>query len=407
MPPEYSYQAYTSDGTTETGSVEALSVSEAHQYLRNRGLVPVQVGAETVLPEQSWWRRDIEFSGRKAPLAAVAQFCDMLSAFLQAGFPLPKALSLTADSQPHKALQAGLQEAHAQLMTGRSTVEAFARLGKVLPDDLLEIIRLGDTSNRLPDVLSKAAIALRARAQAQSKLRASLVYPGILILAGLALFGVLVFFLGPALQPIFVSADIEPNPVLGLLFSLNDFLRERGVAVAIIAAAIGFGFLGVLSQPSMRRKIGLWMRYLPLIRDQLISSDVAQMARSLSLLIESGVPLPQAFKHTAKGAIGPVGVAASAAIERSETGEPIAPAFDHIWLPKSLPSILKAAEEANDWPRMLTTLADTYESISDRKRERLLQILTPTLTLVIGLSIGFVMLSVVTAMLDINELAFQ
>ncbi len=407
MAPEYRYTAYTASGSRENGTLEAVSQADALQRLKRQGMVPARVeSAEAGSDAKAWWQKDVALFSRGPGMREVARICDTLAALLRAGIALPAALSATADGIGNATTKTALLRFRDGLESGRPLQSAAGPLRDVLPAELIDLLVLGDRSNRLAVVLEEASKLFRKRAALADKLASALIYPAILVLAALGLMGVLVFFLAPALRPLFVSAGVEATGVLAMLFWANDALTANGVWIAAsLPIAFGGIYLLVTQTPFGQGIAGL-VRKAPVVGRVLLSGDLSVVARSLALLVDSGMPVQQAFRLTGSATPGDLGMALAHAAERAEHGEQIAPAFRDADVPAAFSQLLAAAEASNQWPLVLSDTADLFEAEAGRGQERLAELITPALTLLIGVVVGFVMISVVGAILDINELSF-
>lgn len=418
----FHYQAYTAQGIVTRGTIVADGVEAAVDALYGSGLTPfetygistekagkpapAQIRADqTGLP---FWKREILESNRFS-LKELTAFTVELASLRNSGLPLDAAFRIIAGpgaSSRTVRLANGLLK---DVLAGLQLSEAMARRHEIFPSDYLAILSAGEAGGATGQVLKQIADLLTRRLEVRSKIASALVYPLILILMSLVSVGVIVFVLVPSISPIFTDAGL---PLPGILKTLADLQENWMRSVLFLAGLVGMGVL-LWSKATRSTEIMLGLdrlKYsLPVVGKLIQAREAGGFARALGTLLNAKVPMMSAMQ-TARALVTNryLNGLYKSAIDRVPEGTPLHRAFDQTGLlpPTSL-RLVAVGEESGQLGPMLMQVAMVLESELQRHIERIVGLLTPILTLVIGGSIGGLIMQVMTAVLSINDLAFQ
>jgi general secretion pathway protein F len=250
---------------------------------------------------------------------------------------------------------------------------------------------------------------LARRLEIRGKITAALVYPVILVLMSLVSVAVIVFVLIPNISPVFIDAGL---PLPGILSTFAD-IQDNWVTV-IVLLGIGAFVLTLLWRKAMQNdELLLAMdrakSALPLIGKLIRAREAGGFARALGTLLGARVPLMSAM-HTARALVinRHLNALYRHAIVQVPEGTPLHRAFDGTGLlPAASLRLIAVGEESGQLGAMLMQVANVIEADLQRHIERVVGLLTPILTLAVGGSIGGLIMQVMSAVLSINNLAFQ
>jgi general secretion pathway protein F len=418
----FHYRAYTAQGVITTGAIVADGIDAAVDALYGSGLTPfetlhvpgekagrfapAQVGADkTRVPI---WKREI-FQSNRFSLKELTAFTVELSSLRNSGLPLDAAFRIIAGpgaSPKTVRLAGGLLK---DVLGGLQLSEAMARRPEVFPSDYLAILGAGESGGATGQVLKQIAELLTRRLELRGKITSALIYPLILILMSLVSVGVIVFVLLPSIAPIFTDAGL---PLPGILKTLSD-LQENWLRTASVAGVAGIAVAAAWSRAKQNAGImhGLdRLKYsLPVVGKLIQSREAGRFARALGTLLSARVPMMWAMQ-TARALVTNryLNGLYEKAIERVPEGTPLHRAFDGTGLlPATSLRLVAVGEESGQLGPMLIQVATVLEGDLQRRIEQMVGLLTPALTLAIGSGIGALIMQVMTAVLSINDLAFQ
>lgn len=398
----FSFRAYAPSGELETGSIDAVDEGDAHNQLSARGLIPARIGQEEeALP---WWKRDITLRSVRPGNFELARFSELTSTLLFSGMRLQAAMEVAAETFKSEAAKKGIKNVVRDLGAGLPLVDALNKEHRVFPEEFIRFLSLGDSSNALASVLERMAKFYDNRAAAAARIKSALIYPTILILSAFVLFGVLAFWLAPALQPMFVSTGSQPGGVIEFFFYVNEAIRGNIFAV-FIACLVALPFVPILiATPKVRTAISTFFTRLPLIKQITTVSELSTGCRSAALLIESGQTLQRALRQVAQHSKPPIADIFARGADAAEHGKSIPNAMSDPIMPAALPHMLRVADSANTWTKTLETASDLLDRDVQTRQERLIALLTPAITLISGGMMAVGMISIVTALMDLNDL---
>jgi general secretion pathway protein F len=418
----FHYRAYTAQGVITTGAIVADGIDAAVDALYGSGLTPfethhvpgekagrfapAQVGADkTRVPI---WKREI-FQSNRFSLKELTAFTVELSSLRNSGLPLDAAFRIIAGpgaSPKTVRLAGGLLK---DVLGGLQLSEAMARRPEIFPSDYLAILGAGEAGGATGQVLKQIAELLTRRLELRGKITSALIYPLILILMSLVSVGVIVFVLLPSISPIFTDAGL---PLPGILKTLSD-LQENWLRTAAVVGVAGLAVSAAWSRAKQNAGImhGLdRLKYsLPVVGKLIQTREAGRFARALGTLLSARVPMMWAMQ-TARALVTNryLNALYEKAIGRVPEGTPLHHAFDGTGLlPATSLRLVAVGEESGQLGPMLIQVATVLEGDLQRRIERMVGLLTPALTLAIGSGIGALIMQVMTAVLSINDLAFQ
>jgi general secretion pathway protein F len=292
------------------------------------------------------------------------------------------------------------------VQAGRRLSAALSEHDELFDSLYVNLIKSGEASGSLADVLDRLADH-RERADAfRGSVVSSLTYPIALAAVAVVSLLVLVGFVIPKFIPLFEDAD-APLPLLTqAVFSVASFMERWWWALAALAALGASAARRWLACAENRTKLDRWLLTAPLARDLVQGTETVRFARTLETLLRNGLPLLAALKLT-EGVQRNRRVAAAieSAINAVRSGGRLAPALaaEHA-LPSLAVELLTIGEESGQLEAMLGKTAETFEARVEQRLKRVLTLLEPALILGLGAVIALVIVSILMAMLGLNEL---
>jgi general secretion pathway protein F len=236
-----------------------------------------------------------------------------------------------------------------------------------------------------------------------------MVYPIILLVtAGVSIAVILIFVL-PRFAPLFASTGKPLPPVTQFVMAAGDFLGRFWWALALSIIALVLAIRYALARPDIRRRADRLVLRLPLIGDLLLKIEMERFSRTLGTLLGNGVALPTALgitKDTLSNGVVAAAVGETAIGLREGEGLAERLARTRIFPPIAL-DLIRVGEETGRLDAMLLRQAELSENAVRHTVDRLLALLVPALTVVLGCVVAGLIASLVTAILSINDLALQ
>ena len=402
MSTAFHFRAVASDGKFRTGTLTAETEKIAAQELKRQGLIPVYVGAEQ--------KRGFQISlpaWNKAHRSDVLFFTQELSTLLNAGVPVDRALSITAELTERSAFRALVLDVVRLLKGGKSLADSLAAHPSHFSELYINMVRAGEASGSLASIFERLAEFERTSDDLRGYIVSSLIYPGLLTLVGFASIFILLNFVVPKFAQIFSDPRMKiPTPTYVML-EASRYMREYWLPAAI---AIG-GALLVFTTYIRTPKGALWWDSsrlrVPVLGDALRKAETARFARAMGTLVAASVPLVQSL-GIARGILNNRRIAGTLEqiAQGVKRGEGIAaPLRKAGEFPPLAGHLLAVGEETGHLDAMFNRMADIYEVETRTAIRRFTSLFEPMIILVMGVIVGTLILSLMLAITSINDVA--
>ncbi|MBI1339400.1 hypothetical protein GC169_04210 [bacterium] len=391
--PTYRFQAVDDQGRTVRGDVGAASRDAAAAQVRGRALTPIRI-------EEGPSRRSARAGGRRNG----GVFARNLAMLLQAGHTAEHALvSMTRHGPGKVGLIAGTTLG--ELRSGASLSEAMKRQSSVFPAHFVAAAEAGESSGRLGQALAELADDEERRAKLVADVRGALAYPAVLGTAMIVALGFMVTVVLPKFGEMFVEMGAPPPPELAVLLGFGAFLSGNWPWLVFAGACAALAVTLAVRADATRLVIDRWWLQAPVLGPIARAALSARFFRVLSLLLRNGQTAAPAFAAARRSvanrwararfdeAIVRVGEGRSPAAEIGASGV----------LPPLASDMLRASEDGGVLADGATRLAHLYEDELDRRTRLLVRIAEPVMVGLAGLLIGSMMLSIVSALVGVNE----
>ena len=402
MATAYHFRATAADGKLRTGTLTAETEKQVAQELKRQGLIPIYVGAEQKagfafkMPDlQRGKRHDILF------------FTQELATLLNAGVPVDRALSITAELTERASFRALVMDVVRLIKGGKSLADSLAAHPAYFSDLYINMVRAGEASGSLAQIFERLSEFERTRDDLRGYIISSLIYPGLLTLVGLGSIIVLLEFVVPRFATIFSDPRMTiPAPTL-MLLTVSRYLQDYGLVAAAALIVALFAFVSYIRTDDGAMWWDATRLHLPVLGDALRKAETARFARAMGTLVAASVPLVQSI-GISRGILNNRRIAASLerVVQGVKRGEGIAgPMAKAGEFPPLASHLLSVGEETGNLDAMFTRMADIYDTETRSAIRRFTSLFEPLIILVMGLMIGTLILSLMLAITGINDIA--
>jgi general secretion pathway protein F len=400
--PNYRYRALNRSGELVSGAVAAAAPADVAARIERLGLVLVD---NVTIEEGGSAARGVGIFN-KPKAEDITIFTRDLALLLRAGARINDGLELLAADRDFGRLRPVVADIRSHVVAGESFAEALARHETLFPAMYVALIRVGEASGSLDQVLEALADE-RSRTDAlKRRLGDAIRYPlFVLSAAGGVLFFFLTFVL-PQFAGVLQDFGAKVDPIILTFLNLSTLLRNNSdAALAVLAAVLGGGWL-MLRQPGIRRGLWNWTVQLPVIRPVMMLYRTSLFCRNLGLLLGSGVNLTTTLRILVDmmSSAGPSQVWIDAA-ERVRHGAKLSDALaDTQALPAMAVRMMRLGDETGQLPMLSARVADFYESKLQRTLDRVVGIAGPAAIIVISIVVGGLIVSVMTALMSVSQI---
>ncbi len=395
--PDYDYEIVDSNGEASRGRMEAATRADVVRQLTGSGNTVVAVD-EHREPVAGGFRR-----GLRAQDVAIA--FNELATLLESGVALGDAVTAQSRGTHHPRLAAAFDGMARDLMRGQSYLEVLRGSALPLPEYVFQLVEAGELRGRLAEALRGAVQQMEYDLRVASDIRGALAYPSILIVAGLAAVLVVFTFVVPQFANLLESG--EDLPLLASLV-LNTgvwFNANAGLFVGMVAGAAAIA-VALFRREGFRRRLTNLLAALPLVRGWFSEVDTAKWASVMGAMLESRVELMDALGLASRGvrisrrkemldrAVDEVrsGVTLSEALEKQDALTPTGY------------NLIRVGEQSGRLAEMMRALAKLYEENSARRMRRVLTFIEPAAILLIGGFLGTIMIGMILAITNVNQI---
>ena len=404
--PKFSYQAITETGATTSGEIEAESLESANSLLAARGYIPTRVKAEQpALGGLRFSNIRERFSPIKAP--ELILFTKQFKTMFDAGVAMMNMLGILEAQTENLKLRRILGIMHQDIKEGASLYEAFSRHKKVFSPLYCSMIRAGEASGALPEVLERLIYIIEHEHKVKSDIKSALTYPTIVVVFLFTAFLVLITQVIPKFVNIFKNAGlILPLPTQICLLIYN-FLSNYWFIILGGAALIALFLYYYLKTNQGKFTRDTILMRLPLLGPLFMKSAVSRFASIFSILQSSGVDVLDSMDILA-GTIGNVAVARELeGIKDSlAEGRGIAgPLGQAKYFTPMLINMVAIGEESGKLESMLRDVAEHYDTEVEYSMKKMSEAIGPLLTVGLAAVVGFFALAIFLPMWDLTRIA--
>jgi len=394
--PKFKYRVMNSDGEKVEGSYEADSKDEVIDFISGNGYYPLMIEE---ISESA--KIEINFNS-KVKLKDLSVFCRQFYTMLNAGVPILTCLDILSNQIENKKLRQATKEINEEVEKGGVLSDAMRKHKDVFPDLLVSLVASGEASGNLDAIMLRMAIHYEKENKITNKVTGALIYPMIL---GMVSIGSVVFIL-TYVMPTFTEIFKQSGTVLPwstrFLLGLSDGIKNNWIAIIIVIIISAYGLniffksdQGILISSNLKLK-------LPILKKLNQMIIVSRFTRTLSTLIASGLPLIEALKIVSEVTGNKIAENALLKIrDKVMRGESLYSSMvESEIFPGMLYSMVKIGEETGSLDDILNKTADFYDDELDSIIQTSVALMEPILIVVMGLVIGFMVMSIMMPMFD-------
>jgi len=394
--PLYSYKATDKSGTVIEETIQAANRQDVANVLKSDDL--------NVLTVKNLSSGNLTLFGGKVSVAEKAVFCRFLGTMLRSGLSLHEAVQILGKESKNKKMQEILSSIAFQTRKGQSLSVTLSKHKDVFDPVFLTMVKAGEESGTLDKSFDYLSKQLMARHELMQKIKGSLMYPAVVITAMMGVGILMVVFVLPQISSVFLKMNIDMPWTTKLILNFGDFVGHN-VALFFISLFLFAVLVGVFfSVRSTKKMFFNLLAKIPVVKEIMNQIDVAQFARTLATLLQSGVPITEALnvssdslsqpqlRHQAKGF--------SESVSKGKSLSDILGENKQVF-PTIMVQTIKTGEKTGTLEEVLKELADFYESEVEHQLKRITSLLEPVLMLVVGIIVGAMVIMIIAPIYSI------
>lgn len=398
--PTFAYQALTSGGERVSGEIDATDRRGAIERLQDTGLIPIDaqpVGSRAATSS---------IGGTASPTQLTAATRE-LATLIGAGTTVETALEMVAEDAASRKLSAALDRVLQRVRGGSALADALSEEPRYFPRLYVAMVRAGEASGQLERTLVEL-VTLREKSEAmRSKLTSALIYPLLLVLTAVGALGILLTVVVPQFKPLFEQAGEQLPMFSRIVLGTAEWVQANGVVLLVVLLVVLVVGQRVLRLPGPGQSFDRMLLGAPAIGQLSRERITAQLCRGLGSLLLGGLDLPTALAMSREMVANRWAQAQlEAVINGVRQGRTLSDCLREadILVPMAA-KLLRAGEDSGRLRSVATHLADAFDERVATRLSRLVAILEPTLIIVLGVLVGGIVMSILTAVISVNDLA--
>lgn len=405
--PVFEYSALNAKGKNVSGIIDCESARAARQKLRATKIYPVSI-KEVDHPAKKAEKGSMPslrpFS--RVPASEITMMTRQMATLLTAGFPLVTAIDTLIKQTGSPTFKKIISRVKDSIEEGKSFAAALSDYPNIFSQIYINMIRAGEASGTLEIVLERLADISESQTALNSKIKASLAYPIFMAFIGTVVLFLLLTFVVPNMTTIFSDmGQTLPLPTR-ILIGTSDFLSSWWWMFALLMGAFIYGFIAFRKTEKGKYMIDSFLLKFPITGDLVLKLAVARFSRTLGSLLENGVSMMSALE-VVKNVAGNILISdtIAGATKEVEQGHELGVALSAT---KTFPflsiQMIKVGEQSGELETMLNKVADVYEKEVESSLVSMTALLEPTIILLMGVVVGFIVFSICLPIFEMNQL---
>ena len=411
MPSDYAYSARRIDGSPSDGFLQADSLHEARQLLRQQGLFVLALNAAgrtaAVEATHAIGAASGLFATNRVTRNEIMMLTSQLAIMSQSGVELADAISNMAATTANPNLKSTLEAVHVSLEEGVQLSAALRAFPKIFDEVFVSAIRAGEASGKMTQVLQRLSTMLRNQDRMRSAIHGALAYPAVLLIISVLVLFAVVFFVLPQFSKVFTDVGIVPPPTTAVLLSIGAVIRGNTILFLGGAAAATIGFV-VFSQTSAFRMFAdyLWLNTI-LTRTAARSLTTGRVFRLLGMMLNSGIPLLETLQLCARSVSSQqFRTLMDTMQEQVILGHMIGPVLARCpFLPSGAAQMMMTAERTGKLSEVFELIGVHFEEDGERQLRDRVKLLEPAVIVVMGALVGLIVASVMLPLFDFSSVS--
>ena len=393
----FAYTARDKTGAITKGSLFALDRAAAVANLSEKQLVPILLNEELSGGKKglAGFPLKLKFK-QKVKLTEKVVFSRQFATMINAGVPITKSLAILKDQTESKKLQSVIADLAKRVEGGSTLANALAEHADVFSPVYINMVRAGEAGGILDQVLERLAVQQEKDAEIVGKVKGAMIYPGVLTSVTIGAFFFLMTVIVPKLAAVFEGLGVKLPIYTVIMLGTSKILVKYGILI-ILGVIVGIVALTrYVKTKAGKRQMDQFLYRAPIFGKIVRKVNIARFARTFGSMMSSGIAVLEALDTTAAAVGNTVfkerlaGISAEVKNGKS-IAEPLrrAPEF-----PPIVSQMVAVGEETGQLDTILIKVAEFYEKEVDSIIGGITSIIEPILIIVIGLMIGFIIVSV-------------
>lgn len=388
---EFNYLAKDTEGNSHKGSVQSTDVHSVAGALRKKGLIVISINAK-----QDGANSFLGKILNRVSFTELVIITRQLATMVSAGLVLSEAMDILVEQQSNKTLQKALEEVSQNIKGGLTLAQALGKYPNIFPRLYINLVKSGEASGKLDEVLLQMADGLEKDREFQAKIKGALIYPSVVISMMFVVVIIMMVFVIPKLVNLYQQSTIElPIPTKILIGTSNLFVHFWWLGLMTIIGIVA-GIIKWNKTPEGNLFLGKLLLRIPLVGKIISNVTLTNFNRTFGLLTSAGIPLLESIGIVSDLTDNPVyRNSLKYAYSGVEKGLPFSTLLTGDVFPKIVSQMVRVGEETGKVDEIFFKLAEYFESESDHLVKNLTVAIEPIILIILGLGVAFLVISII------------
>lgn len=388
------YTGTSLSGKAIEGEIQAPSKEDAKNLLRKKRILVGKIRKKPL-------ELKLNFS-KGVSIKDLARFTRQFAAMNSAGLPLIQCLDTLRDQVENENLRLALQKATSDIQGGSTLSDALAKHPKIFSELYCHMISAGEAGGILENILMRLADYLEKAEKLLRKIRGAMMYPFFVVIVAIVVVMILLTKVVPTFAAMFQSTGGTLPLPTQMILDASNFIQSNFIFIIIVMFSIPFGLYRYYKTPAGKFAMDKFSLRLPVFGDLIRKSATARFTRTLSTLLNAGVPIIDSLRITSRTAGNKVlelGIKKS--LESISGGQTIAePLAATKIFPAMVIQMVAVGEKTGGLADMLSKVSDFYEDEVDAAVDNLTSLIEPLIIVLLGGVIGAILIAMYLPMFD-------
>lgn len=398
--PKFLYTVKDKEAKLFKGSIEALDKQSAIKELKKRNFFLISIAEERA--------RSAVFGQFSANITSMdlVVFCRQLATLIDAGISLVAGLNILHEQVSHAQFKKIILCVKNDIEAGNSLHASFAKYPHVFPTIFINMIRAGEISGSLNEILDRAAMYFERMENLKRKIKSALMYPALVISMAFLILLFLMLKVVPTFKGIFLSLGGELPLPTKILLAVSDMSVKFVPFLILFFIVFSIMFQKYIHTEKGSIRLDEVKLKLPLFGEIVSKMAISKFSRTLATLVRSGVPILQSFEIAGKASGNKVIELATEQIRGNmRAGENISEPMEKTGkFPPFVVRMIAVGEQTAELEKMLSKISEYYDNEVDESLSGLTSMIEPLVICFLGITIGFIVSSLFLPIFKLTEL---
>ena len=408
--PAFEYTALEPGGRETRGIMEGDNARQIRDRLREQKLIPVDVeetrGKSKDTKNKGKTGDDKSRKNTRMKSADLALVTRQLATLVSSGTPVPEAMEAVSRQTERPVVKSLMLSVRSSIQEGKSLAQALSAYPRAFPEIYTATVQAGNESGHLAPVLERLAEYTEERQVMRQTVTKALMYPSVLILASILIVALLLAFVVPQVTEVFADMDQELPLLTTVIIGLSDYIKTWGLLTLGIIIALIIVFTRAMRIDTFRSKVHAFLLKIPLTGRLMRAMNTAQFARTLSILIASGVETLHALNIAAQVVSNrPMREAVQNAAGKVREGAKLAGALERTgYFPPLLIHLIASGQNSGQLDKMLDKAATHQEREFNATIGMVLAVFEPAIILLMGAVVMAIVAGILMPIFEMNNM---